>query len=235
LGPVLILKGLAGRQLFEIGFHCAGQITGCAGGFSDGGQTNGFHGATFAFFRINGWWRFSRLKNLVHAGGEVFDRLTEWLVEDHHFATLCLAIEDGSNWNWHVEHLFEAKRLCTKLNSIGQAAVLVASPLVLHRIRLPESFTARHGNTGLQSFARQKLDNIGLPRDAKAKGPQRKSSPDQNLGTGFNFGRVCLLVEKFAFSSEEVLLPLLLQMNQRPAPFAEGEMLETGEREEILF
>jgi hypothetical protein len=46
---------------------------------------------------------------------------------------------------------------------------------------------------------------------------------------------VRLLVEKFALGGEEVLLPLLLQMNQRPAPFAEGEMLETGEWEKILF
>jgi hypothetical protein len=42
-------------------------------------------------------------------------------------------------------------------------------------------------------------------------------------------------VKQFALGGEEVLLPLLLQMNQRPTPFAEGEMLEAGEWEEILF
>ena len=42
-------------------------------------------------------------------------------------------------------------------------------------------------------------------------------------------------MQQFALGGEEVLLPLLLQVNQRPTPFAEGEMLETGEREEIVL
>jgi hypothetical protein len=91
------------------------------------------------------------------------------------------------------------------------------------------------GTPGSAANAGQKLDNVGLPGDAKAKGAQRKSSPDQRLGAGFNFRRVRLLVEQFTLGGEEVLLPLLLQVNQRPAPLAEGEMLEAGEREEILF
>jgi hypothetical protein len=42
-------------------------------------------------------------------------------------------------------------------------------------------------------------------------------------------------MQQFALSDEEVLLPLLLEVNQCPVPLAEGEMLKTGQRKEILF
>ena len=73
------------------------------------------------------------------------------------------------------------------------------------------------------------------PERPSRKECRRKRSADQNPGPGFDRRRVRLLVQQLALGGEEVLLPLLLQMNQRPAPFAECEVLEAGEREEIVF
>ena len=42
------------------------------------------------------------------------------------------------------------------------------------------------------------------------------------------------VVEEIAFHSPEILLPLLLQVDQRPLPPAEREVLQTGEGEEVL-
>ena len=144
--------------------------------------------AAFAFLGIDGPWRSTRQQNSVHERGVAFDFLTEWLVENHDVPALCLAVIDGPGRSGHSEHLFQTNGLCAELNVIGHAAVFVAGPLVLHWIRLPEPFTARHGDTRLRTFARQKLDNIGLAGDAKPKRSQRKSSPNQNFGPGFNLG-----------------------------------------------
>ena len=42
-------------------------------------------------------------------------------------------------------------------------------------------------------------------------------------------------VEKLPFHGPEIFLPLLLQMDERPLPAAEYEMLQTGEGEEVLL
>ena len=67
------------------------------------------------------------------------------------------------------------------------------------------------------------------------EGSQLRCGPDLHLWPGFNLSRVRLLVEQFALGGEEVHLPLLRQVTQRPTSLAEGEMLESGERKKILF
>ena len=46
---------------------------------------------------------------------------------------------------------------------------------------------------------------------------------------------VCAAVQQAAFYSTEIFPPLLLQMDQRPLPPAEREVLQTGEGEEVLL
>ena len=43
------------------------------------------------------------------------------------------------------------------------------------------------------------------------------------------------VVEEIAFHSPEILLPLLLQVDQRPLPPAEGKVLQAGEGEKVLI
>ena len=42
-------------------------------------------------------------------------------------------------------------------------------------------------------------------------------------------------MEQLALHSAQIVPPLLLQMDQRPLPPTEGEMLQTGELEELLL
>jgi hypothetical protein len=43
------------------------------------------------------------------------------------------------------------------------------------------------------------------------------------------------LVKQFALSGIEILLPLTLEMYERPATLAKREMLKSGEREEFVL
>ena len=46
---------------------------------------------------------------------------------------------------------------------------------------------------------------------------------------------VCANVQKFSFHCAKILLPQLLDMDQRPLPFAKSEMLQTRDLQIILF
>ena len=106
------------------------------------------------------------------------------------------------------------------------------SPFILHGIRLPKTLLPlkRYAFGGGVEF-----HHVALAGKPQLMGDHLQSPEDQRIAPPLP-GRpvVGSAVEKAALHSPQVLLPLLLQMDQCPLPPAEREVLQAGEREEVL-
>ena len=80
-----------------------------------------------------------------------------------------------------------------------------------------------------------KFHHVALAGEPKLMGDHLQSSEDQRIAPVLTS---CLIVgpavEKIALHCPQVLLPLLLQVDQRPLPPAERKVLQPGEGEEVL-
>ncbi len=82
---------------------------------------------------------------------------------------------------------------------------------------------------------RGELDDIGLAGEAEAEGAEAESAGDAEAGSGLGGAVVGAVVEDAALGGETVFGPGLLDMNEGPLPLAEGEVLEAGERQQVVF
>ena len=135
-----------------------------------------------------------------------------------------------STRNRGTQHLLEAERLRAELDLVSGTAVLVAAAFVFDGVRAPESLTVRHVRPDCSGVQSRNSTTSVWPEEDRAGRSAGQRAADRHLGPGLNIGQVRLGVQQFAFSGEEVLLPLPLQMNERPAALTRGQVLEAGER-----
>ena len=79
------------------------------------------------------------------------------------------------------------------------------------------------------------LDHVGPTGKAQPRAPKWKAARDPQVGPTFACTGVHTFVEHPAFSREPVLSPRLLHVDEGALAFAEHEVLESGEREEVGF
>ena len=175
------------------------------------------------------------LKERVHSGGEILDLSAKPRIKLDRVPPLNFSVENCALGNGGFEHLLQAKGLSAKLDAIGPFAVFVPRTLVFDRIRLPTALAPRHIDSGLAKLTREELDDIRHAGKTEAQRAERQGATNECAGTGLDCSRMGALMEQLALDGIEILLPLALDVNERPAPLAERKVLEAGKREKIVF
>ena len=85
--------------------------------------------------------------------------------------------------------------------------------------------------TGVARLRTMEFHNLGLARKSEPKTVNAESPRNYQVRSRLRGGFVDTLMQHAAFLGEPVLFPLLLDMNQRPLPLAEQQVLESGKRQ----
>ena len=80
-----------------------------------------------------------------------------------------------------------------------------------------------------------KLDHIGLPGETEPEGAEAESSCGTEISTRLGTKLMYFLVHDAPFGGQAVLIPELLDVDERALPFTEEQMLERGEWDEVVF
>ena len=137
-----------------------------------------------------------------------------------------------SHRNGTGQHFLQAHRLGAELKAVG-VVLLGTAALVLHRHRFPRPCLSRQSHTAERSL---KLHHVAGAADAQAPGVDPQIPADQRLPPSLRLLRVMSApVKPAALHRPKVVLPLPLQMDQRPLPAAVDKMLKPGQLQEILF
>ena len=134
--------------------------------------------------------------------------------------------------NIAAKHFLKAHGLSAKLQRI--AGILTkASPLILDRIRLPESLSSRQGDS---MFSTPEFKNITRTGNAERRGKHAHIPRDQQIAAAFRKAAVVsVAMQDRAVCGTEVFRPLVFNMDQRPLTAAETEMLKPRQLQIILF
>ena len=132
--------------------------------------------------------------------------------------------EVADDWAAH-----DRKNLCgqtVRIADLWRAALIFYQ----HRQILP--ITPVNGNAAVVS---PELDDIALPAHAERIRHDRHAARDEEISALLRKSVVMrALVQDCALNGAQVLLPLALDMNQRPLPRTKGKMLNTGELQKIV-
>ena len=79
------------------------------------------------------------------------------------------------------------------------------------------------------------LHHVAFPRDPQRMGDHGEAAKDQQIAPALAKRLVVgAAVHQAALHRAQILLPLILHVNQRPLPPAEGKVLKAGQLQEIL-
>ena len=174
-------------------------------------------GASVAFTRVVvSWWGDFASDEIVKPLCGLFGEGAEGVIEKDGGAAFAFAVEEVSRWDLYGEHFFEAESLGADLHLIG-AVGFWFSALV---------FDGEHLTTAVE------FNNVAEPRNAEGLRRDRKSAGDSDPGTSLVDDRIGFLVNDLPLSSEAVLRPELLQMDERGLSLTKEKVLKGGEREE---
>ena len=127
-----------------------------------------------------------------------------------------------------AEHLLEAHRLGTQLDFIPRL-FLRRPTFVLDWKRKPPAFSPRQDNrSGVVVPGAAKFANVHLAGDSETERPHAQSARGHQVCSRLCSALMSAVVEYASFFGEPVLVPLMFEMNERPLPLAEKEMLEPG-------
>ena len=170
-------------------------------------------------------------KIVVHLIGRFLGLLPQIFGQIHPVPSSGLAVEDRATGNLTNKHFLQRHRLSAELQTVGIAGFGGAA-LVLHRQRLPQPFVPLEcdpvrGGTKLHHIAvagqpQPVADNVKVPNCDK-------------IPALFPHGIiVAALVQQAAFGGAQVFGLLLFQVDQRPLPSAEAEVLDAGHLQVVL-
>ncbi len=147
-------------------------------------------------------------------------------------------IEERALVDSYAQHLFEADRLSAKLGFIALARFR-PPPFVFDRKRFPPSSNIRESDghivRAIILLHTMELDDVRFPCKAEAKTPDSKPAHDSYVASVFSPFLVDPIMEQFSLSRESVIFPLLFEMNESALSFAEEEVLNRRERQEIVL
>ena len=119
--------------------------------------------------------------------------------------------------NLTAKHLLKANRLSTKLHPVCIVLLFLAS-LVLDRNHAPCSFFTLQRKT---IFIFSKFNNIALSCQSQTEGTNIKPSHNQGITASFtNRFIMRSLMDKVAQNSQQIFIPLLLDMDKSPLSHA---------------
>jgi hypothetical protein len=151
-------------------------------------------------------------------------QIPQYFIKSHIFAAARFSVEKSAAWDFHAKHFFEAKRLRAELDFVAPVFLWLAA-LVFYWKRIPSAI-----------LIFMELDDIRLSRQAKIQRFHQKPVFDLHICALASSPLIIgFFMEKLAFEREPVLLPDLLDMDQRALSFAENKVLQCGKLDETVF
>ncbi len=151
----------------------------------------------------------------MHRNDERFDSQAKLRCEHHLQPPTRFAVKDGALWNAGSKHLLQAQGLGADLHKIAVGGFAL-TPFVLHGKRL-----------------RAKLHDVGAAGQPKALAFEQQTASRSRCMPSRLPGLVRALMQQASLRREPILLPNLLQMDERPLPRAEGEVLQAAYRKRV--
>ncbi len=145
-------------------------------------------------------------------------------VEFDNDAAMAFAVIEGARGYIHVVHFFEANALCAYLDFIGKA-VFGAAAFVFNR---KGAKATGDGGVGVV------LDNVGAASNAELFGAKLNGAVDADSPSVFGSGEVGAFVEDVAFRGGAVVAPNAFDVNERRLAFAKDDVLQAGERDNVV-
>ncbi len=134
-----------------------------------------------------------------------------------------LSVVQATGTDFDAKHLLEAQRLRAELHAIF-VALLRPATLVFDR-----------HDTHFAAWLPVKLHDIGTAGDAQSERTQRDGACNAQSPARFTRSGIRALMQARALDREAIVGPLPLQVDQGALPFAENEMLQGGDRLQIVF
>jgi hypothetical protein len=189
------------------------------------GQADAQQGALLAFGLPDGFGGDAGLEELVQTGRRVFGGLPQGFVEVHFEAAAGLAVEERAPGHGLAEHFFQAQGLSAELDLVRTVG-FGAAALVFDGIGEPGAGVF---------FGAVELDDVRLSREAEPEAAQRQAADDPEVPSGFGLSAVRPLVEMGTLDGQRVVHPDPLEVDESALALTEEQVLEGGEREEVVF
>ena len=178
---------------------------------------------------------FPLRKKSVHSVGQLRDSPPQVSIQRYPLAAPRLPVVQISRRNRDREHLLKADGLCAQLDGVA-IIWLRPSPFVLHRSRLPEPGVPWQGDAKCIPLHRKKLDYISLSAKAECVRDQWHRAGDHTTVTRINDQRIVRPVMQMSpFHCTDAFGPLSLNVDQSPLAFAKRKVLDSGQRQQVLF
>ena len=151
---------------------------------------------------------------------------SQFFCEWHRHSAADFPIVEGSLGNVAAQHFLQAHGLTAELERVP-GVLPGTAPLILHRVRLPYSLFAPDRNTGSPPMIFQ---HIAFAGHTQRGGKYTDAPGDEQVAPALpEVSVVGILMHQRPVHRAEILRPLLLNMDQRPLPAAEFEMLQPGQ------
>ncbi len=208
------------------GFDQVGEIFG-GGGFGSPGfghaciQQRAAFAARFPFCRR----RDSGANDFVQARGSGDSLLAQVFVEEDFSPVLAFDVEDGTGGYGDAEHFFEAHGLSAELDFVV----------------VPTSFFAAFEIDGVGDSERSSIvvaaefNEVGFASNSQSIRHQHHPGYVPLVASFEVRGLIDLFVSVNAFGSVLIVLPDLFDQMQRQSPFAEQQVVQVTQRQEIIF
>ena len=164
-------------------------------------------------------------------GGECFCAGAETWGEGDFGSAAALAVVKRTVVDLGIEHFFETEGLGAELDFVAGIELGLAA-FVFDGEGAPTAFESGELDA-VGGFV--KFDDVGLPSEAEAEGVDTEAARSADAWAAFGTGLVGAFVEDAPFGGEAIFLPHLFEVDEAPLAFAEEEVLEAGEWEEVVF
>jgi hypothetical protein len=153
----------------------------------------------------------------VHRGGQIFSPSAKLRREDYLLATAWIAVEDSAARNGRRASISSRQSACAQSCTVSQSV-----GLLLPRLYSTGKGSGRNSTMSARPVRWSLSDRSHIPRTVR-RSPRRLSP-----------GRSARSCSRPPFGGAHVLHPDLLQMNQRPLPRTEGQVLQSAERQRVV-
>lgn len=160
----------------------------------------------------------------MQAGRSLPSDGAQLFVEDHRHPAVTRPIEERAVRHVRFESLFEAHRLRAELHFVSEE--------ILHAAAF--ELDGKRAHSGGRKWIFAQFDRIGPAHDAESFTTQDHAAHDPRAATKISARQIGSLVEDPSRRSCGIFLPDPLNMDERCLPLAVNEVLQAGQRHEIV-
>ena len=168
----------------------------------------------------------------MHFSNDGFRALSQRRIEGDLQPVPCFTIVQESFRDLTAQHILQTKRLCRQLENIA-VILFRGAAFVFDRNDAEGAFHTEHRDAVRIAV---EFDRIAFTGETEPCGGNCHRPCDDAAAAFLTDGIVMhTFVHEIAVHRADIFLPLLLDVDERPLPPAEGKMLDAGQHQEFLL